>query len=84
MTMGASIMAKVEISAGLFKSKCLKLMDDVNEKHISIIITKRGKAIAQLVPLEEKSMNFFGCMEGTVTINGDIVAPIDEQWEADE
>ncbi len=31
------------IQAGTFKAKCLQLMDEVNEKHISIIITKLMK-----------------------------------------
>lgn len=70
------------IQAGHFKAKCLQLMDEVNEKHISIVITKHGKAVAKLVPIDETPVNSFGCMKGTVTISGDIVSPIDVEWEA--
>ena len=38
------------ISAGEFKAKCLKLMDEVNESGIPIVITKRGKPVSRLVP----------------------------------
>lgn len=71
------------IQAGTFKAKCLKLMDEVNEKHISIIITKHGKPIAKLTPIEETSVDFFGCLKNTITIDKDIISPIDVEWEAE-
>jgi prevent-host-death family protein len=70
------------IQAGNFKAKCLQLMDEVKEKHITITITKHGKPVAKLVPIEESSEDFFGCLKGTATIKGDIVAPLDVKWEA--
>jgi antitoxin (DNA-binding transcriptional repressor) of toxin-antitoxin stability system len=36
------------LGAGKFKATCLQLMDEVTEKGLTIIITKRGKAVAQL------------------------------------
>ena len=44
------------IPAGEFKAKCLRLMDEVNEKKLTLIITKRGKPVSQVVPpaTEEK------------------------------
>lgn len=74
-----------EIGAGQFKAKCLQLMDEVMEKNISITITKHGKAVAKLVPIENKpSESSFGCLKGSVTIVGDIISPIDVAWEANE
>ena len=73
--------AGYSIQAGQFKTKCLHLMDEVNEKHISITITKHGKPIAKLIPIEDKSVDFFGCLKGTVTVNADIIAPLDVDWE---
>jgi len=72
------------IQAGVFKAKCLDLMDKVYEQHISIIITKHGKPVAKLVPIEETSIDFFGCLKDTVTIKGDIINPIEASWEAHE
>ena len=70
------------IQAGKFKAKCLKLMDKVQRTKRKIIITKRNKPIAQLVPIEEDSKSLFGRMKGTIHILGDILAPINEGWDA--
>ena len=42
---------RTQIPAGEFKAKCLKLLDEVQQKHREIIITKRGKPVARLLPL---------------------------------
>lgn len=70
------------IQAGKFKAKCLKLMDKVQRTKKRIIITKRNKPIAQLVPIEIEPETLFGKMKGTIHIVGDILAPIDEVWDA--
>lgn len=71
------------IQAGKFKAECLKIMDDIQAKKYSIIITKRNKPIAKLVPLEEENKSFlFGKMKGTAQIKGDLIQPIEEQWNA--
>lgn len=72
----------ITISAAKFKAECLQLMDDVAATHEEIIITKRGKPVARLMPVHEAPRKLFGCMEGTVTYLGDIVSPIDEEWDA--
>lgn len=73
----------MEIKAGEFKAKCLELMDRVAAGHEEIIITKRGKPVAKLVPVSDKPRkDLFGYMKGTVEILGDIVSPIDVEWEA--
>lgn len=73
----------MEIPAGLFKSKCLSLMDQVQSSGEEIIITKRGKPVAKLVPVDEKPSPVFGRMKGTVIEHGDIVTPTGEKWDAD-
>lgn len=73
-----------QIAAGEFKAKCLQIMNEVNQKQVSVIITKRGKPIAKMTFIdEEKEKSFFGCLSGSVTICEDITAPIEDQWEAD-
>ena len=71
-----------EIAAGEFKAKCLQLMDSVQKTKNSILITKRGKPVAKLVPVDGETIDFYGCMQGSIKIVGDIMAPIDAQWEA--
>lgn len=70
------------IQAGKFKARCLKLMDKVQRTKRKIIITKRNKPIAQLVPIEEEKGTLFGRMKGTIHVVGDILSPIDEIWDA--
>lgn len=73
----------MEIPAGEFKARCLKLIDDVARTHEPLVITKRGKPIARMVPLEDREpASLFGYMAGTATLHGDIAAPLDVAWEA--
>lgn len=73
----------MKISAGQFKAKCLKLMDEVRDRREEVVITKRGKPVARLVPCDEKPTHLFGCMKGTVTILGDVVSPTGEKWDGE-
>ena len=75
---------KREIAAGEFKAKCLHLLDEVQHSRKELIITKRGKPVARLLPVEPEIPQIFGRMKGTVRILGDIVGPTGEKWEADE
>lgn len=74
----------MEIGAGKFKTKCLKLMDDVQKHHEEIIITKHGKPVAKLVPIKDRpSGTLFGYLKGSVLIKGNIVKSTGEKWTAD-
>jgi prevent-host-death family protein len=74
----------MQMPAGQFKAKCLKLMDEVREFHKEIVVTKRGKPVARLVPVQrEKRKPVFGFLQGLVRIHGDLVAPTGEYWHAD-
>jgi prevent-host-death family protein len=65
-------------------TKCLGLLDEVQRQRKEIVITKRGKPVAKLVPVKkERTENFIGSMQGTMEIVGDIISPIDEKWDAD-
>ena len=71
------------IKASEFKSKCLKLMDEVAESGIEIVITKNGKPVAKLTALQERPKSLFGIDKGRLKITGDIISPIDVEWEAE-
>jgi prevent-host-death family protein len=74
----------MNINAAEFKAKCLKLIDTVAATHEPLVISKRGKPLVKLVPIiDETPASLFGYMKGTVTIHGDIVAPLDETWSAE-
>ncbi len=72
-----------KMAAGEFKAHCLSVMDNVQKSKEPVLITKRGKAVAKLVPVEESPREFLGRLEGAVKIVGDIESPIEppEAWE---
>ena len=72
------------VPAGEFKAKCLKLMDEVNETGEEIVVTKRGKPVARIVPAEREFKSLYGAMAGTATVHGDIIGPFFEDWEMRE
>lgn len=79
-------MTALEIPAGQFKARCLQLMEQVRTTRRPIVITKRGKPVARLLPMDEApaGREIFGCMKGTVAIQGDIVRPTGEEWHAEK
>jgi prevent-host-death family protein len=70
------------MAAGAFKVHCLKVMDEVQSKRQAVLITKRGKPVAKLVPVEKEKDDIFGFLKGKGKITGDIVSPIlsPEEW----
>lgn len=68
-----------------FKATCLAVIDRIEKTGESLLITKRGKPVAQLIPPpppEAPKKSTFGCMAGTFEILGDIVEPLgEEDWE---
>jgi prevent-host-death family protein len=68
--------------AGQFKVHCLKVMDEVASKREPVVITKRGKPVAKLVPLSKEKDDIFGFLKGKGKVLGDIVSPIltPEEW----
>ena len=73
-----------QIAAGEFKAKCLHLLDEVRQSRKEIVITKRGRAVARLVPADEELPPIFGRMRGSAEILGDIVAPVGDKRDVDE
>jgi prevent-host-death family protein len=71
-------------AAGEFKARCLQIMEDVRTKRIPVLITKRGKPLAKLVPPDDQPPEIFGCLAGKIEILGDIVSPITplDDWES--
>jgi len=59
-------------------------MDQVQQSREEIIITKHSKPVAKLVPVDEPaSRSVLGYLRGTVEIVGDIVSPLEEDWEVE-
>jgi prevent-host-death family protein len=64
-----------KMAAGAFKANCLAGMDDVQAKHETVLITKRGKPVAKLIPAGPQVDEIFGFLRGKVTITGDVISP---------
>ena len=70
------------IKASEFKAKCLKIMDEVVATSEPVEITKHGAPVARLVPARQRPKTIIGAMKGSITILGDIISPIDTEWDA--
>ena len=70
--------------AGEFKARCLRVMEEVRKYRMPVVITKKGREVAKLVPADAPAVDVFGCMVGTARIVGDVEKPIlaPETWEA--
>lgn len=73
-------MSSRHIQASTFKATCLHLLDEVAETGQTIVVTKHGRPVARLMPLEESPST-----AGSVTIltHGDDLFTTGEQWDAD-
>lgn len=73
----------VEVSASEMKNGWHEYLERVSRSGEEIVITRYGKPVARLAPLEpDEERSIVGWLAGTVTINGDIIEPIDVEWEA--
>ena len=73
-----------KVTAGFFKENCLPVMDWVQAKHETVVITKRGKPVAKLVPLNTETDEIYDFLAGKGAVTGDIVSPSisPEEWGA--
>jgi prevent-host-death family protein len=72
------------IPAGEFKQTCLRLLDEVGESGEPIVITKRGKPVAQLTTVQPaRPGDWLGAMRDLGEITGDLVAPATDPGEWD-
>jgi len=77
---GPEMMKKM--AAGQFKVHCLTVMDEVQAKRETVVITKHGKPVAKLVPVDKGSDDIYGFLAGKGEITGDVVSPAlsSEDW----
>jgi prevent-host-death family protein len=70
------------IKASEFKAKCLAIMDQVAKTGEDVVITKNGRPIAKLVPHRAARPKALGLLKDSLFITGDIISPIDVEWDA--
>ncbi len=71
-----------KMAAGVFKANCLAVMDEVQAKGETVVITKHGKPVAKLVPINTDKDEIFGFLAGKGKVTDDVVSPAltPEEW----
>jgi len=64
-----------KMAAGSFKTNCLAVMDEVQAKRETVILTKHGKPVAKLVPVTDDTDDIYDFLAGKGAIVGDVLAP---------
>ena len=76
-----------EVPASEVKNSWHEYLDRVSRERQEVVVTRYGKPVAKLVPIEPEEgaepHSLFGSLRGSVTFCGDIISPIDEVWDAE-
>ena len=75
-----TMVKKRVMAAGKFKAECLAVLDRVAETGEPVVVTKRGRPVAEVVPVKTRASR---PLRGSVTTHGDIVAPVLGDWDLD-
>jgi len=70
------------VKASAFRAKCLALIEEVERTGGRLAITKNGSTVAELLPNRPRKCNARGILKGRLFIAGDIISPIDIEWNA--
>jgi prevent-host-death family protein len=76
---------EVSIGVTAFKARCLALIEVARSKTRRVVLTKRNRPIAAIVPVEHELAELWGAMRGTVKVapGTDLTQGADEFWEAE-
>ncbi len=80
------------VPAGEFKQGCLAILDEVASTHHEVVITKRGRPVARLVPMisdEQREQDVLSELRGTARLlvaEEEFLAPLTKEagWDLDE
>lgn len=72
-----------KIAISQFKSHCLEIIEKLQTNGQSVIITKRDKEIAKVLPINITKTPLFGMLKNKAEIKADILEPINEKWDAE-
>lgn len=73
-------MTMKQMPAAKFKEQCLAILDEVDEE--GIVITKRGRPVAKLIPISAECAELIGALKDKVRITGDILST-GTRWDAE-
>ena len=75
-------MAEQVMASSEFKTHCLRILDEVERSGVAVVVTKRGRPVARLVPLDETPAP---SLRGSVgwADGADPLAPVEDVWDAE-
>jgi prevent-host-death family protein len=73
------------VAASDLKNSWHEFLERVSQARQEVVVTRYGHPIARLSPYEgpEPGAGLFGSLSGSLTVHGDLVAPVGEAWDAD-
>jgi prevent-host-death family protein len=71
---------KKTMGAAEFKEKCLAVLDEVGPD--GVVITKHGRPVAKLIPIETGFADLIGCLKGRLRVKGDVLST-GVRWNAE-
>ncbi len=75
---------KKKIAISQFKSHCLEILNNLEKSQASITITKRNKPIATVSAFPKTASLVFGVFKNQIEVKGNIIEPINDEWEANK
>ena len=67
------------VAAAKFKEQCLSILDHLGPE--GIVVTKHGKPVARILPIERASADLIGALRGRISVKGDILST-GAEWDA--
>ena len=70
------------VAAAEFKAHCLALLEEVRQTRESLVVTRHGKPVAEISPYVHRSTQAENPLKGSILFQGDLISPLDEQWDS--
>jgi prevent-host-death family protein len=70
------------ISTSELKARVSEVLEGVQHDRIPVVVTKRGRVIARIIAADDGEASLYGSLRGSVTVHGDLLAPVEVEWEA--
>jgi antitoxin (DNA-binding transcriptional repressor) of toxin-antitoxin stability system len=70
------------VKASAFRTRCLALIKEVERTGGRLAIMKNGRPVVELAPHRRRRRNLFGILKGRLFVTGDIISPIDVEWNS--
>jgi prevent-host-death family protein len=77
-------MGPKEISTSHLKAHCSETIERVAGGRETVVVTRRGRPVARIVPIEAELPTLFGFARGAIRVAGDLIEPLDVAWEVSD